>query len=96
MNIQIVVLVSILMSFPANYVMYILTVFLLIDFSFIVDIFLLLCTLVVFFFFFNVFIYLNRSCLRQEDKCLLYLFMSTKMEVPLQSELTECLVNARH
>ena len=51
MNIQIVVLVSILMSFPANYVMYILTVFLLIDFSFIMDIFLLLCTLGVFFLF---------------------------------------------
>ena len=36
------------------------------------------------------------SYLRQEDKCVLYSFMSTKMEVPLQSELTECLVNARH
>ena len=34
--------------------------------------------------------------LRQEDKCVLYSFMSTKIEVPLQSELTECLVNARH
>ena len=31
MNIRIIVLVSILMSFPANYVIYILTVFLLID-----------------------------------------------------------------
>ena len=44
MNIQIIVLVSILMSFPANYVMYILTVFLLIDFSVIMDILLLLYT----------------------------------------------------
>ena len=35
------------------------------------------------------------SYLRQEDKCVLYSFMSTKMEVPLQSELTECLVNAK-
>ena len=34
--------------------------------------------------------------LRHEDKCALYSFMSTKMEVLLQSELTECLVNARH
>ena len=32
----------------------------------------------------------------QEDKCVLYSFMSTKIEVPLQSELTDCLVNARH
>ena len=36
------------------------------------------------------------SCLRQEDKCVLCSSMSTKMEVPLQSELTECIVNARH
>ena len=36
------------------------------------------------------------SYMRQEDKCGLYSFMSTKMEVPLQPELTECLVNARH
>ena len=36
------------------------------------------------------------SCLRQEDKGLLYFFMLTKIEVPLKSELTECLVNARH
>ena len=36
------------------------------------------------------------SCLRQEDKCVLCSSMSTKMEVPLQSELTVCLVNARH
>ena len=36
------------------------------------------------------------SCLRQEDKCVLCSSMSTKMEVPLQSELTECLVNVRH
>jgi len=35
---------------PANYVMYILTVFLLIDFSLIMDIFLLLFTLEIFFF----------------------------------------------
>ena len=32
----------------------------------------------------------------QEDKCVLYSFMSTKIEVPLQSEFTEWLVNARH
>ena len=36
------------------------------------------------------------SCLRQKDKCVLCSSMSTKMEVPLQSELTECLVKARH
>ena len=36
------------------------------------------------------------SYLKQQDKCVLYSFVSTKMEVPLQSELTECLVNARH
>ena len=36
------------------------------------------------------------SCLRQEDKCVPCSSMSTKMEVPLQSELTECLVNAKH
>ena len=36
------------------------------------------------------------SYLRQEYKCVLCSFMSTKMEVPLQSELTECLVNAKH
>ena len=34
--------------------------------------------------------------LRQEDKRVFCSSMSTKMEVPLQSELTECLVNARH
>ena len=45
MNVRIIVLLRILMSFPDNYVMYILTVFLLIDFSLIMDIFLLLCTL---------------------------------------------------
>ena len=45
MTIKIIILGSILMSFPANYVMYVLTVFLLIDFSFILDIFLLLYTL---------------------------------------------------
>ena len=36
------------------------------------------------------------SCLRQEDKCVLCCSMSTKMEVLLQSELTEWLANARH
>ena len=36
------------------------------------------------------------SYLRQEDKCVIYSFMSPIMEVPLQSELTECLGNARH
>ena len=36
------------------------------------------------------------SCLRQEDKCVLCSSMSTKMEVPLQSEFTECLVDSRH
>ena len=45
MNVRIIFLVSILMSFLANYAMYILIVFLLIDFSLIMDIFLLLCTL---------------------------------------------------
>ena len=49
MNIRINDVVSILMPFPANYVMYILTVFLLIDFSLIMDIFLLLYTLENFF-----------------------------------------------
>ena len=58
MNIRIIVLVSILMSFPANDVMYILTVFLLTDFSLIIDSFLLLC-ISEFFFFLNVFIYFN-------------------------------------
>ena len=48
MTIKIIILGSILMSFPANYVMYVLTVFLLIDFSFILDIFLLLYTLEIF------------------------------------------------
>ena len=43
---------------PANYVMYILTVFLLIDFPLIMDIFLLLFTLEIFFFW-NLCIYLN-------------------------------------
>ena len=58
MNIRINDVVSILMPFPANYVMYILTVFLLIDFSLIMDIFLLLYTLEMFFCL-NVCIYLN-------------------------------------
>ena len=58
MTIKIIILGSILMSFPANYVMYILTVFLLIDFSLIMDIFLLLYTLEIFLFL-NLYIYLN-------------------------------------
>ena len=49
MTIKIIIPGSILMSSPANYVMHILTVFLLIDFSFILDIFLLLYTLEKFF-----------------------------------------------
>ena len=48
MTIKIIILGSILMSFPANYVMYVLTVFLLIDFTLILDIFLLLYTLEIF------------------------------------------------
>ena len=51
MNIRIIVLVSILMSFPANDVMYILTVFLLTDFSLTIDSFLLLCISEFFFLF---------------------------------------------
>jgi len=58
MNIRINDVVSILMPFPANYVMYILTVFLLIDFSLIMDIFLLLYTSEMFFYL-NVCVYLN-------------------------------------
>ena len=58
MTLKIIILGSILMSFPANYVIYILTVFLLIDFPLILDIFLLLYTLEIFFFL-NFFIYLN-------------------------------------
>ena len=57
MNIRIIDVVNILMSFPANYVMYILTVFLLIDFPLIMDIFLILYTLEIFFFL-NLYIYL--------------------------------------
>ena len=49
MNIRIIDVVSILMSFPAKDVMYILTVFLLIDFS-LMDIFLLLYTSEIYFF----------------------------------------------
>ena len=45
MNIKIIILGNVLMSFPVKYVIYILTVFLLIDFSLIMDIFLLLYTL---------------------------------------------------
>ena len=48
MNIKIIILRSVLMSFPANYVIYILTVFLLIDFSLIMDILLLLYRLELF------------------------------------------------
>ena len=59
MNIRITDVVSILMSFPANYVIYILLVILLIGFSLVMDIFLLLYTSG-FFFFLNVFIYLNQ------------------------------------
>ena len=59
MNIRIINVASILMSFPANYVMYILTVLLLLDFSLIMDIFLLLYTSG-FFFYLNLFIYLNQ------------------------------------
>ena len=58
MTIKIIIPGSILMSSPANYVMYILTVFLLIDFSLIMDIFLILYTLEIFFFL-NLYIYLN-------------------------------------
>ena len=60
-NIRIIVLVSILMSFLANYAMYILTVFLLIDFSLIMDIFLLLCTLEFFYFKMYLFILIKRQ-----------------------------------
>ena len=35
------------------------------------------------------------SYLRQEEKCVIYSFMSPIMEVSLQPELTECLVNPR-
>ena len=44
MNKNIIDVVSILMSFPANYEIYILLLFLLIDFSLVMDIFLLLYT----------------------------------------------------
>ena len=44
MNIRIIDVVGILMSFPANYVIYILLVFLQIDFSLVMDILLLLYT----------------------------------------------------
>ena len=50
MNIKIIILGNVLMSFPVKYVIYILTVFLLIDFSLIMDIFLLLYTSEMFFF----------------------------------------------
>ena len=45
MTIKVINLGSILMSFPANYVMYFLTLLLLLDFSLIMNIFLLLYTL---------------------------------------------------
>ena len=61
MNVRIIFLVSILMSFLANYAMYILTVFLLIDFSLIMDIFLLLCTLEFFYFKIYLFILIKRQ-----------------------------------
>ena len=59
MNIRIIDVVGILMSFPANYVIYILLVFLQIDFSLVMAIFLLLYASG-FFFFLNLFIYLNQ------------------------------------
>ena len=59
MNKSIIDVVSILMSFPANYVIYILLVFLLIDFSLIMDIFFLLYTSRIFFFL-NLCIFLNQ------------------------------------
>ena len=59
MNIRIIDVVSILMSFPANYVIYILLVFLLIDFSLVMDIFFLLYTSGIFFFL-NLFFILTR------------------------------------
>ena len=40
--------------------------------------------------------FLLSSFFGQEDKCVLCSSMSTKMEVPLQSEFTECLVDSRH
>ena len=49
MNIKIIIPGNILMSFPVKYVICILTVFLLIDFSLIMDIFLFLYTLENFF-----------------------------------------------
>ena len=58
MNIRIIDVVSILMSFPANYVIYILLVILLIGFSLVMDIFLLLYTSGIFFIF--KFIYINQ------------------------------------
>ena len=57
-NIIIIDIVSILMSFPVNYVIHILLVFLLIDFALVMDIFLLLYTSG---FFLNLFIYLNQK-----------------------------------
>ena len=61
MNIRIIDVVSILMPFPSNYVIYILLVFLLIDFSLIMDIFFLLYTSGFFFFFLNLIVYLNQN-----------------------------------
>ena len=59
MNLRIIYVVSILMSFPANYVVYNLLVFLLIDFFLIMEIFLLLYTYGLFSF--NE-IYLSKIC----------------------------------
>ena len=56
MNIRIINVASILMSFPANYAIYILLVFLLIDFSLVMDIFLIYTHLDIFLF---KFIYLS-------------------------------------
>ena len=66
MNIRIINVASILMSFPANYAIYILLVFLLIEFSLIMDIFLLLYTSG-FFFFLNLIIYLNQRIITLQN-----------------------------
>ena len=66
LNRSIIDIVSILMPFTANYVIYILLVFLLIDFSLIMDIFLLLYTSG-FFFFLNSFIYLSQRMITLQN-----------------------------
>ena len=66
LNRSIIDIVSILMPFTANYVIYILLVFLLIDFSLIMDIFLLLYTSG-FFFFLNLIIYLNQRIITLQN-----------------------------